>query len=101
MNKFICKTAAGFDFSLPTAVFCQVAAKLGIVVLVLLQTSFLTPPLAHAVLYAMGVAPPEVTTGDAYRGVVPFILIQLFVVMICVFFPVVTTFLPDLIIRGW
>ena len=44
---------------------------------VCLQTSFLTPPVGFAIFYLRGVAPPEVTVGTIYRGVVPFVLLQL------------------------
>ena len=72
-----------------------------ITVLVLLQTSFLTPPFAQAILYVMGVAPPEVHIGEAYRGALPFIFIQIAVVLICIFFPSAVTFLPDLMFKPW
>jgi tripartite ATP-independent transporter DctM subunit len=74
---------------------------ISIVTLVLLQTSFLTPPFAFSIFYIKGIAPPDVSIGAIYKGVVPFICIQLFVVMICIFFPAVITFLPDILITGW
>jgi len=74
---------------------------MSIVVLVLLQTSFLTPPFAQALLYVMGVAPPGLTAGEAFKGAVPFIFIQLLVVLICIFFPGFVTFLPDMMVTGW
>ena len=52
-----------------------------------LQTSFLTPPFGFALFYLKGVAPPEVSTTDIYRGVLPFILIQLTVLASILFFP--------------
>ncbi|WP_298403280.1 TRAP transporter large permease subunit [uncultured Chloroflexus sp.] len=61
-----------------------------------LQTSFLTPPFGFALFYLRGVAPPGVTTGDIYRGVVPFIAIQLTIVVILIFFPQLATYLPDI-----
>lgn len=45
-----------------------------------LQTYFLTPPFGFALFYLRGVAPPEVTTGDIYKGAIPFILLQLLIV---------------------
>ena len=74
-----------------------------IVVLVLLQTSFLTPPFAQSVLYALSVVPEgiEIKTEKAYRGALPFIAMQLFVVLLCIVFPSLTTFLPDLTLTGW
>ena len=50
---------------------------LGVVIGVNLQTSFLTPPFGFALFYLRGVAPPEITTPDIYRGVVPFVALQL------------------------
>ena len=73
---------------------------IGIVVLVLLQTSFLTPPFAYSIFYVAGVSPPGVTIADIYKGVIPFILIQIIVVMICIFFPAVVTVLPNLMYSG-
>lgn len=52
-----------------------------------LQTSFLTPPFGFALFYLKGVAPPNVSTGQIYRGVIPFILIQLCVLLSLLFFP--------------
>ncbi|MBE9058045.1 TRAP transporter large permease subunit [Sphaerospermopsis sp. LEGE 08334] len=61
-----------------------------------LQTSFLTPPFGFALFYLRGVAPPEVTTGDIYKGAIPFILLQLLVVMLIIIFPGIVSFLPSL-----
>ena len=52
-----------------------------------LQTSFLTPPFGFSLFYLKGVAPPEVRTIDIYRGIVPFILIQILVLALIVVFP--------------
>ena len=67
------------------------------VIIVLLQTSFLSPPFAYALFYVKGVSPPGVTIGDIYRGVVPFICIQLIVLMLCIFIPDFVTFMPKLL----
>lgn len=64
--------------------------------IVLLQTSFLSPPFAYTIFYVKGIAPPEVTTGDIYRGVVPFIGLQLSSLVILGLFPDVILFLPRL-----
>jgi tripartite ATP-independent transporter DctM subunit len=61
-----------------------------------LQTSFLTPPFGFALFYLRGVAPPEVTTSDIYRGAVPFILLQLLVLILIIIFPGIVSFLPSL-----
>lgn len=59
-----------------------------------LQTSFLTPPFGFALFYLRGVAPPGITTTDIYRGVVPFIAIQLTIVVVLIFFPQLALYLP-------
>jgi tripartite ATP-independent transporter DctM subunit len=59
-----------------------------------LQTSFLTPPFGFALFYLRGVAPEGVTTGDIYRGVIPFIAIQLMIVVILIFYPQLALYLP-------
>ena len=68
---------------------------LGIMIAINLQTSFLTPPFGFALFYLRGVAPPEVTTGQIYRGVIPFVGIQIFALLILAAFPVLVTWLPD------
>ncbi len=68
-----------------------------IMVAVNLQTSFLTPPFGFALFYLRGVAPKEVTTGHIYRGVVPFVIIQVVGIAILWFFPSIVTIVPDLI----
>ncbi len=60
---------------------------IGILLALNLQTSFLTPPFGFSLFYLKGVAPKGVTTGHIYRGVVPFLLIQVLVLMIAIFFP--------------
>jgi tripartite ATP-independent transporter DctM subunit len=64
-----------------------------------LQTSFLTPPFGWALFFLRGVAPPQVTTGDIYRGVVPFILLQLVALVLVFLYPGLATWLPKAI--GW
>ena len=64
-----------------------------------LQTSFLTPPFGWALFFLRGVAPPEITTGDIYRGIVPFVLMQLLALVLVFFFPELATWLPKAI--GW
>ncbi|MBP0021466.1 MAG: TRAP transporter large permease subunit [Cyanobacteria bacterium SBLK] len=61
-----------------------------------LQTSFLTPPFGFALFFLRGVAPPEVKTEDIYRGAIPFIFLQLFVLLLIILFPSLVTFLPSL-----
>jgi TRAP-type mannitol/chloroaromatic compound transport system permease large subunit len=68
---------------------------LGIMIAINLQTSFLTPPFGFALFYLRGVAPPGVTTGQIYRGVIPFVGIQVFTLVILAVFPDLVTWLPD------
>jgi len=67
---------------------------LGIMIAINLQTSFLTPPFGFALFYLRGVAPPEVRTAQIYRGVIPFVLIQLFALTLLAMFPQLATWLP-------
>ena len=68
---------------------------LGILIAINLQTSFLTPPFGFALFYLRGVAPPEVSTGQIYRGVIPFVGIQIVALLILAAFPDLVTWLPD------
>jgi len=67
-----------------------------IMIAVNLQTSFLTPPFGFALFYLRGVAPKEVTTGHIYRGVIPFVLIQVLGLALLATFPGIVTIIPDL-----
>jgi len=68
---------------------------LGIMIAINLQTSFLTPPFGFALFYLRGVAPASVTTGQIYRGVIPFVGIQLLALLILAAFPALVTWLPE------
>jgi tripartite ATP-independent transporter DctM subunit len=68
---------------------------LGIMIAINLQTSFLTPPFGFALFYLRGVAPDSLATKDIYRGVIPFILIQLGVLITLAIFPELVTALPE------
>ncbi len=70
---------------------------LGIMIALNLQTSFLTPPFGFALFYLRGVAPPEVPTGAIYRGVIPFIILQLLLLVALWFWPQMATWLPALL----
>ena len=70
---------------------------LGVMIAINLQTSFLTPPFGFALFYLRGVAPPSVRTTDIYRGVVPFIVLQLAMLGVLWFWPRLATWLPGLI----
>ncbi|MGF1625932.1 MAG: TRAP transporter large permease subunit, partial [Alphaproteobacteria bacterium] len=68
---------------------------LGVLMAMNLQTSFLTPPFGFALFYLRGVAPKEVRTMQIYKGVMPFILIQLVALGVLALFPGLATWLPD------
>jgi len=68
---------------------------LGIMIAINLQTSFLTPPFGFALFYLRGVAPASVPTGAIYRGVIPFIAIQLLMLAALWIWPELATWLPD------
>jgi tripartite ATP-independent transporter DctM subunit len=70
---------------------------LGIMIALNLQTSFLTPPFGFALFYLRGVAPPELPTSAIYRGVIPFILIQLVVLVALWIWPAMATWLPSVV----
>ena len=59
----------------------------GILMALNLQTSFLTPPFGFSLFYLKGVAPPEVTTQHLYRGIIPFIIIQIIMIAVVILFP--------------
>jgi tripartite ATP-independent transporter DctM subunit len=70
---------------------------LGVMIAINLQTSFLTPPFGFALFYLRGVAPPEIKTIDIYKGVIPFIIMQLLLMVILYFWPQIATWLPQII----
>jgi TRAP-type mannitol/chloroaromatic compound transport system permease large subunit len=87
-------------------IFLPIAAELGfnpvwfiIMIAVNLQVSFLSPPVGYALFYMKTTVPPEITLIDIYKGVVPFILIQLIGLMLLWLFPQLATYLPDIIIK--
>ncbi len=65
-----------------------------------LQTSFLTPPFGYALFYFKGVAPPEYTMGDIYKGIIPFVIIQVIGLALMVTFPEIITWLPGVFFGG-
>lgn len=67
---------------------------LTVLIAINLQTSFLTPPFGFSLFYLRGAAPKEITTGQIYRGVVPFIGLQIVAVAILWLFPIIATWLP-------
>jgi len=70
---------------------------LGIMIAINLQTAFLTPPFGFALFYLRGVAPPELKTADLYKGTIPFIAIQLSVLVIIAIWPELVTWLPSVV----
>ncbi len=68
---------------------------LGIMIAINLQTSFLTPPFGFSLFYLRSVAPKEVATGEIYRGVIPFIILQLLLLVLLALVPELATWLPD------
>jgi TRAP-type mannitol/chloroaromatic compound transport system permease large subunit len=82
-------TAAGFDI----VWFC-------VLFLVMLQTAYLTPPMAPSIFYLRGIAPPEITLRHMYVGIWPFIGLQLVVVVLITVFPNLVTWLPNALLTG-
>ena len=72
---------------------------LAMLITINLQSSFLTPPFGWALFYLKGVAPPGVTIGDIYKGVIPFVLMQLLALVIVFLYPQIALWLPKAI--GW
>jgi len=70
---------------------------LGVMIAMNLQTSFLTPPFGFSLFYLRGVAPDQISTLQIYKGVLPFILIQLFMLGLLWFFPALVTWLPEML----
>ena len=70
---------------------------LGILMAMNLQTSFLTPPFGFALFYLRGVAPDSVRTGEIYRGALPFVVIQIFMLGLLATFPELATWLPEVV----
>lgn len=71
-----------------------------ILIAVNLQTSFLTPPFGFALFYLRGVAPATVKTAQMYKGILPFVLIQIVALVILWYVEPLSTFLPDLLPEG-
>ncbi len=81
-------TAAGFDL----VWFC-------VLFLVMLQTAYLTPPMAPSIFYLRGIAPPEITLRQMYTGIWPFIGLQVSVLFLLIAFPELVTWLPEALTR--
>jgi len=70
---------------------------LGVMIAINLQTSFLTPPFGFSLFYLRGVAPPEIATSQIYKGVIPFIIIQVLMLGLLALWPSLATWLPSAI----
>lgn len=81
------------EFGFDPAWFC-------ILIAVNLQTSFMTPPFGFSLFYLKAVTPPEIQTGHIYRGIIPYVIIQLIGLLIVVFYPKLVTWLPKVVFGG-
>jgi len=87
-------------------IFLPIAQELGfdltwfiILLAVNLQASFLTPPFGYALFYMQATVPPEIVLKDIYKSIVPFIIIQLISLSVCILFPSLVTYLPSIVIK--
>ena len=81
----------------PIAVFFNIDLLwFAILIAVNLQTSFITPPFGFSLFYLKAVAPPDVRIGVIYRGIIPFVILQIIGLILLVIFPEITLWLPDL-----
>jgi TRAP-type mannitol/chloroaromatic compound transport system permease large subunit len=71
-----------------------------ILIAVNLQTSFLTPPFGFSLFYLKAVTPPQITTGNIYKGIIPFVLLQIIGLIAVVAFPTLATWLPKAVFGG-
>ena len=86
-------------------VFMPIVTKMGfdpvwfcVLFLIIIQTSYLSPPMAPAIFYLRGIAPPEITIHHMFRGVVPFITIQILCLLIVAAFPKLVLWLPSVLL---
>jgi TRAP-type mannitol/chloroaromatic compound transport system permease large subunit len=70
---------------------------LGVMIAMNLQTSFLTPPFGFALFYLRGVAPESISTGTIYKGIIPWVGLQLLALVIIAIWPQIVTWLPNLV----
>ena len=70
-----------------------------IMFLIVIQTSYLTPPMAPAIFYLRGISPPEIKLADMYRGVIPFIVLELMVLALVYWFPGLALWLPSVVFK--
>jgi TRAP-type mannitol/chloroaromatic compound transport system permease large subunit len=86
-------------------IFVPIVIKMGfdliwfsILFLIVIQTSYLTPPMAPAIFYLKGIVPPEIHVTDMFRGVAPYIALQLIGISIIMLFPIIALWLPSIMI---
>ena len=72
---------------------------IGILIALVLQTSFITPPFGFSLFYLRGVLPMNVKTTEIYKGIIPFLLIQIFLVIVVFIFPDLATALPEILLK--
>ncbi len=72
---------------------------IGVLIAMNLQTSFLTPPFGFSIFYLKGVAPPEVTTTHLYKGIIPYVVIQLIALLIVILWPDIALWLPTVLTK--
>ncbi|WP_420393736.1 TRAP transporter large permease [Acuticoccus sp.] len=70
-----------------------------VLMIVVIQTSYLTPPMAPSIFYLRSIAPPEITYMDMYRGVLPFVGLQVATLLLVFFFPQLATWLPRVLVN--
>lgn len=89
---------AGLDIAVGSGVIDNaVLVWFVMLVAITLQTSFLTPPVGFAIFYLKGICPPEITSQDIYRGIAPFVLIQLIGLAVVFWFPQLILWLPSIV----
>ena len=76
----------------------EVVYWFAILIAVNLQTSFLTPPFGFALFYMKGAAPPELKLQDIYRGIIPFVILQLIGLSMVIMFPEIALWLPRVLL---
>ncbi len=87
---------AKYDFSAHLGSQSYLMTWFGTLVAVNLQTAFMTPPFGATLFYMKGTAPPGVTMSDVYRGMYPFVALQVVGLLLCVFYPELVLWLPRL-----
>ena len=79
----------------------QIKIWFSICFLIMIQTSYLTPPMAPAIFYLRGISPPEITLMHMYKGVIPFICLHFIVLASVIIWPDIALWLPTILFRGF